>query len=218
MTKRQRRRANDISIPRDPFYTAFGHRNQPPLAQRLRTTLKYSETIQRTGLSTYDYVFRLNSLFDPNLTGGGHQPKGFDQLVTLYQRYRVYRARYHVWFYNTTSAIPIHCVCVPTNAATAYTDAGDAIEAAYSKHGVATIYQRVMLRGEVDLAQLNGKSHAAYAADDTTQALVTTNPAEALDLHCFMEAFDGSTTVIAYIAVTIEYDVEFSDPVQLGQS
>ncbi len=213
-----RRRANDIRIPRDPAYTAFGKPNQAPLAQRLRTTLKYSETVQRTGTFVYDYVWRLNSIFDPNLTGVGHQPKGFDQLAALYQRYRVYHAKYDVIMYNTTSAIPAHFIIVPTNSSSTYTDASDAIEAPMSEHTLTTIYQMGRLRGSIDLATLNGKSHAAYAADDTTQALVSTNPTETLNLHVVSEATDGSTTLVVYYIVEIYYDVEFSDPVQLGQS
>jgi len=209
---------NDITIPRDPTYTSFGHRNQAPLAQRLRTTLVYNTTVARTGLAFYDYIFRLNSLFDPDLTGAGHQPKGFDQLAALYQRYRVFKARFRVIFAPTTASMPVHCVCVPTNSSTSYTDASDAIEAPYSKNELAVIYYNKKLTGSVDLAVLNGKSHAAYASDDTTQALISTNPSEVLNLHVFTEAADASTAVTLYFAITIHYDVEFSDPVQLGQS
>lgn len=34
--------------------------------------------------------FSANSLFDPDQTGTGHQPRGFDQLKLLYNRYKVY--------------------------------------------------------------------------------------------------------------------------------
>ncbi len=34
-------------------------------------------------------VWNLNSLFDPDQTGGGHQPYGFDQMAAIYARYRV---------------------------------------------------------------------------------------------------------------------------------
>ncbi len=34
-------------------------------------------------------IFSLNSLFDPDQGGVGHQPYGYDQLATLYNRYKV---------------------------------------------------------------------------------------------------------------------------------
>lgn len=41
-----------------------------------------------TGGAWY-WQFRLNSLFDPDFTGGGTQPTTFDQWMALYDRYRV---------------------------------------------------------------------------------------------------------------------------------
>lgn len=45
-----------------------------------------------TGYSGNENAFRLNSLYDPDLTGTGHQPLGYDQMGGLYKRYLVYKA------------------------------------------------------------------------------------------------------------------------------
>ena len=45
-----------------------------------------------------EYAFRLNSLFDPNITAAGHQPRYFDQLTNIYQLYRVYKCSFEVQF------------------------------------------------------------------------------------------------------------------------
>lgn len=40
------------------------------------------------------YTFRANGMFDPNATGSGHQPLGFDQLIgVLYKHYTVTKAK-----------------------------------------------------------------------------------------------------------------------------
>lgn len=57
----------------------------------MKVCMKYSTHIALTnsaGLSA-DQVFRLNSIFDPDFTGSGHQPQGHDQWNFLYARYRV---------------------------------------------------------------------------------------------------------------------------------
>lgn len=200
-------------------YTAYS-RSQP-LAQRLRTTLCYVEKITNSTVAAIDYQFRLNSLFDPNLTGTGHQPKGFDQLAALYNRYRVYKCDYRITFAQTSNAIPIYCGVAPTNTLTGFTDMTDHAETAYSQYIIAVNSNPLptgYFTGSVDLAQLNGKTRIAYEADDTTQALVSTNPAEQLNLHVFTQTLDNSTALSMQFIAQLWYHVEFSDPAQLGQS
>jgi len=55
--------------------------------------LHYSEGFQFTSLAAQfgtEQVINLNSLFDPNATGIGHQPYGRDQLALIYGKYKVY--------------------------------------------------------------------------------------------------------------------------------
>ncbi len=54
---------------------------------RLRYVDNYSSTL--SGATPTRYSFRLNSLFDPDYTGGGHQPMYRDQLIALYTNYTV---------------------------------------------------------------------------------------------------------------------------------
>jgi hypothetical protein len=201
-------------------YTSFGR--SMPVAQRLRTTLRYSERIVGTGLPALDYQFNLNSLFDPNFTGTGHQPKGFDQLSALYGRYRVYHTRWHIQFAVIPAVnYPTYLGVAPTNSVTGFTDVGDHAETAYAQHLVTaygSINNGTSIKGGIDLAKLNGKTHEAYAADDTTQAVVTASPTEQLMLHMFMCTMDGTTNLGVWALVTLEFDCEFTDPVQLAQS
>jgi len=67
--------------------------------------LKYAEliTLDATALGsaapTY-HSFRANSLFDPNYTSVGHQPRGFDELASLYDHYTVIGSKCTVHFEN----------------------------------------------------------------------------------------------------------------------
>ncbi len=44
------------------------------------------------GLAT-GHLFSCNGMFDPNITGTGHQPRGFDQLMVLFDHYVVIGAK-----------------------------------------------------------------------------------------------------------------------------
>lgn len=58
----------------------------------VETTFTYCETVLITttsGVNDY-YVWSGNDLYNPNLTGSGHQPFGFDQWGAIFSRYTVY--------------------------------------------------------------------------------------------------------------------------------
>lgn len=62
----------------------------------LFTRHRYSEQLiiyadNLTGRTGSEVAFRMNSLWDPNLTGAGHQALGFDQMTPFYKRHVVYK-------------------------------------------------------------------------------------------------------------------------------
>ena len=65
----------------------------------LTTTLTYfKQTLPTTdgaGIRT-DNKMRLNSCFDPDESGAGHQPYGFDQFAAVYKQYRVNSVVVHI--------------------------------------------------------------------------------------------------------------------------
>lgn len=188
-----------------------------PVATRLRTILKYSENLQPTGISLYEYLFNLNSLFDPNRTGVGHQPLGYDQLTPLYGRYRVWKVWYDIEWINTTSD-PSIIIAAPTNSAGGIGSLTTALETYSESHSNAgNFYTPMRISGVVDLPLLNGKTYNQYHDDDTTSAITSTSPSEILILHtCFYSL--SNTVVTGSAVVNLRMECEFSDPIQLSQS
>lgn len=65
-----------------------------PFPAKITAKMRYSEEITLTsiiGLSAH-HLFRANSIFDPNLTGIGHQPYGHDVYQQIYNHYEVTNA------------------------------------------------------------------------------------------------------------------------------
>lgn len=70
------------------------------LRQKIRTVLTYCDTKTLSpGSTSARHWFRLNSLYDPDSTGVGHQPAFADKWEVLYGHYRVTYATWTIVFY-----------------------------------------------------------------------------------------------------------------------
>ena len=86
-------RTNRISRTWPYASTGMGLRFDPFPVQHT-ALLRYSTTITLSpsvGL-TDSYLFRANSIFDPDFTGVGHQPYGYDTYAQIYNHYEVVSA------------------------------------------------------------------------------------------------------------------------------
>lgn len=193
---------------------------------RLITELRYSEFRNLSAAAGGDYQYNLNSCYDPNLTGTGHQPLGFDQLSALYQRYRVLKASWVVQ--HATAGVGIIAVAVvPTNNTTSLaTNFDTACELPYSKSLLSSVEYTAIglgspsppIRGSVSLAAIYGVTEDELRASDRYQALISSDPSETAVLHCcFAEAAAVSTANVS-LKVLITYQVEFFDRIQLSAS
>lgn len=193
--------------------------NISPIVPRLRTKMKYSELVVYSGLPLVEYLFNLNSLFDPNQTGTGHQPLGFDQIKAMYQKYRVYKCKYYV-AYSTSTNVSVRATVVASNTATGLGNMDVAAEQPYSKTTSTTLTaaKPTTVQGIIDLPTLNGKTYQQYAGDDVTAALISGSPTENLTLHVMASTCDGTNLTATFAHVILEYDCEFFDPVQLSAS
>lgn len=95
-TRRRRRRPRRRAvIRRSPMPTTF------------LTKFKFQSTVSldpTVGGLPDVHVFRANGMFDPNRTGVGHQPRGFDELMALYDHFTVIGSRIRVQFCYDTAA------------------------------------------------------------------------------------------------------------------
>lgn len=218
-TSSKRRRLGPRRLfPRISTVTVAG---RGPVAPRTVAKLKYNESFASNG-TIFDTVFNLNSINDPNRTGAGHQPYGYDTYATLYNRYRVYKVDVVVQGASVSSTVgaAYKMTLVPNNTVAAYTDTSLAAESpdAYTKYVQAGT--KTMFKMSYILPHITGATAVQYKADDRYQAAFGADPSEQICLHvCY--ASIGDTVVpnaVLGFTVTLIYHVEMFDPNNLAQS
>lgn len=189
------------------------------ISPRLITRMKYTDNVTISTLPTVtsSYEFRLNSVYDPNYTGSGHQPYGFDQLAALYSRYRVFATKWIIQIPPTSDVL--HMAVLPVNGATtitSFTQVAEYPKAMVKSCSAAT--NTTYFKGKCYLPRLGGDKRSEYKSDDRFGALCTTNPTEDMKLQFYQYNPSASATVTTRFFITLIYYTEFYDPIMQAQS
>lgn len=196
---------------------------------KLRTRLRYADTIALNG-SAVNNVFRMNSLYDPDLTNVGHQPCWYDQLCNSvgsapYYKYRVLGSKIKVTF--TTSSAPSLAaanVC-PTLvfidgsnvASLTYGSATGVMENSGSKYAILQDKSGGNNSKTLTLTYSPQKDLGLSAGDDTIGAAYNANPSAVYYAHVG-KIDQGASASNTQIYVEIEYYVEFFQRNEAPQS
>lgn len=201
--------------------TVLVNRALQPVAQRYITKMKYCETYAPVNASGQAvWRLNLNSIFDPNRTGTGHQPYGHDNFAAMYNRYRVIAASYVVSAVSNNNTT-LQIAAIPTNEEFVGNAISEYRENPRCKFGVQTPGGPMkVLKGKVYLPSLTGRNKAQYMADDRYQAQFGASPSELMVLNLCTQAFDETllTSTQTVFQVCITYTVELFDPVKMSQS
>jgi hypothetical protein len=119
-------------------------------------------------------IFRMNGMYDPDATGAGHQPRGFDQLVTAtgpYTKFCVTRCEITAVFKNGTADNAIVGILAGNYAVA--TDDVDTVTEALERSNI--VWKEVMPSGQTgqncrvsatyDVAQFMGRPNILFDAD-----------------------------------------------------
>jgi len=188
-----------------------------PIPQRYICKLKYADTVTTDAAGIFR--FNLNSLFDPNRSGVGHQPYGYDTLATLYNRYRViscgWRAQIPI---TASSGLSAGLGAMPANEDLSFANFSELRENPRAKYIVQNPgADAVVLRGKTYIPSLVGRNKSQYMADDRYQAPVNASPPELAVLNFYGAAGNDAPAAITF-QVVLEYTVEFFDIKHLSQS
>lgn len=169
-----------------------------------------------------EQTFRLNSLFDPDLTSGGHQPYGFDQLTPIYGAYRVKGCLVDIEFFGSNSDDVVAAFTVQTGQnTTALTSS--TLREAVERQSVMT--RNMPINGDnrwrhreyFPIHKVCGLPASLVANNPNYSALVGANPAEQVYLRLAAATQVNTSKAVNY-SITLTYDADMYDRKSMAAS
>lgn len=229
------------------MYSSYARRSQIPVAHRNDITYivprigtqsfapraqvtqhKYCQQFSvysdsTTGLSGVEQVFKLNSLFDPDQTGTGHQPRGFDEYALIWKRYRVYKVDVNIkivgiqttgsWVafrYSSSNNITYSVGSLKTQAEVMEQDNTGIMD--------ATVVGAQMNINDLYIADVQGCTRNAVMTDMDFSAAPTANPVLTPRLGIASGNSSLTTSAEVVILVTFVFHTVWSERYQVDAS
>jgi len=168
------------------------------------------------------YQFRLNSIFDPNFTGTGHQPTTHDQLAVIFEEYTVTDVRYKLSAVNSSTAVAGLVAVQTADNFGVFTDITTLIEQGQCEwkqlgvlNGANTI---VTFNGQVDLARVMGTTRSKYSDDANYTAVFGNSPTDIAYLNIYLSEASTGTAPTTIFQLEMEMTVLVRGSAQVPQS
>lgn len=182
----------------------------------IRRALTYSEigTTLNAGAGTAaTYVYSANGLYDPNISGVGHQPVGFDQFMACYVLYTVTKSTIKVTFCNAATVdqvvgLSIQSLTTTSSDPSVYIENQDCVWGVVEGTGLGgpstkTLTLECDMRKQARTDIFNDSAYGGY---------VNSNPSIQKYFHLFVAAADGTSDPGAVTCIVqIDYEVYFRD-------
>lgn len=225
--KRRQTRASRPSMLQSNTLSLQLYSGLDPFPTSLRRKLRYCDLYQlatgAAGIYGAEQRLRLNGVFDPDYTGTGHQPYGYDQFNTIYSKVRVDACEYKISFTTPGGAADILCassIAGDTSASLASLAPARPLEWPNATHGhLSSAGQRVcVLKGKAEIHKLLGVTKTKYVADDTYASAVGASPSQLCLLSIATASYSGQGSEAVSVLVEVEYEVVFYERVVQSQS
>jgi hypothetical protein len=220
---RRRRNGNNTSNNNSNSITVIPR--SPGQLFPARVTLKqvYTDTRDITSTSGVyaSYVYRMNSTFDPDLTGAGYQPYGRDQLAAIYSKYRVNSFSWDIENYfqsDPSLSLSAGTACAPSQSSSSMTVIQNLSNMPWGRSHISTANGSVAhYRGSLPLKNFLGQTPQQFLADDSNESVVGGNPAQSCFFHIGQQNNNADTCIITWI-VRLTFDVTYFAPNYAGPS
>lgn len=193
----------------------------PVFPSSVRRRLVYYDTgnLNVTTGALNTTVFSANGLYDPNISGIGHQPTGFDQMMVFYDHYVVVRAKATVNWFNASSAASAQVALSINSSTSVPTDYVSLAEGGYVVRDYintsSTADAMKTSRMTVDISRFSGTPNVRDATD--LWGTASANPQEQTYFNLSAWDFQGGSPNMRY-EIMIEYEAWFLEPRKLTSS
>jgi len=191
-------------------------KNDYGFPDKFKTKLRYCESGYWSAAAggSQSNTFRMNSVYDPNLSGIGHQPMYHDTLALIYGKYRVTKAVITVKFASSSppalTAVNYGPTCVGLVCSNSSSFVSTSVDQRMEQNDNSTkILQPKGGGNEVVTCRQTfypGRDLGNGAIDDSGAGSFGNNPAQVYHCHAF-KIDQGESSAIQWYA-TIEYEIE----------
>lgn len=179
-----------------------------------RFLLQTSTTIGNLGTEN---SLRLNSIFDPDATGGTHQPYGYDTMALIYNRYVVHAVDLEIVFQNGAGNQVAACALMirPSTVTTALT--GTSVTDVWERPQSEVLFpmptgDTVIHKSHWKIWDIDGISREQLLANvEEYSALMTLDPTRIPTIALAVTNMSSTSQITLQATVRFRYHVEFYD-------
>lgn len=202
-----------------PKLRDYGSQLFDPFPAKMRSVLRYSEGISIPGPSLGGvslYYFCANGIHDPNITGTGHQPYGHDELLQIYNHYRVDKSVITVTCPGQASDLALRW---GINVVDDFTALSSSVAISEQKGGVQCVMGD-SIGTPVQLVQKYDRKKVFEANVSNVNASYGSNPSDTTAFQIWFGSIIPSEAVAApmRLLINIEYHVTSWELKDLGDS
>lgn len=184
------------------------------------TRLRYGTVKILTTTALAGNVWRMNSIFDPDVTAAGHQPLYHDQFGAIYNHYTVIGSKLTARYVRLSGDMSVLVginVDDDTTPSTTFETLMEQNKGVNTLLGLATggTSDQVLT---VTYGSERDEGIDPYAGGDLIRTAMGSNPAEVFAAYTWGISGDATTSCITHVDIQIEYTVLFSELITPTQS
>jgi len=193
-------------------------------------TLKYcsskSYSTGASGITGSAQIYALNGLYDPDVTGVGHQPYGYDQLMTFYDIYTVRSVQINFTIVGSEDPGNFIAWLVKPyfSGATIASSTLESVSEVELSHfamlnpSTSAVPSQQIRLPRINLPTLEGMPWESFVGNNNYRAANSGNPSYTSQLHVALGNASGLATKTATIITEIYFDGFFESRTNLPQS